>query len=257
MSRISEAFQNDKAFIPFLTAGDPDLETTEKLLYQLEAAGANLIEIGIPFSDPVAEGEVITKANERALKNLITTDDIFLMLRRMRKNIKVPIVFLTYMNPIFTYGKDKFMKRCKEVGIDGVIIPDLPFEEREELLTESEAYDIPVISLIAPTSKDRIKIIASHAKGFIYLVSSMGVTGVREQIQVDISDMVNEIRKATSTPVAVGFGISTPEQGRELAKFSDGVIVGSAIVRIIEQYGRDSEEAVYQYTKRMKDGINS
>lgn len=257
MSRIREAFGKEKAFIPFITAGDPDLETTEKILYQLEKAGANLIEIGIPFSDPVAEGEVIARANERALKNRITTDNIFAMLERMRHNIKIPIVFLTYMNPIFTYGKERFMKRCKEVGIDGVIIPDLPFEEREELLTESETYEIPVITLIAPTSKDRIKRVALHGKGFIYLVSSMGVTGVRDSIQGNIEEMVSEIRKVTDVPIAVGFGVSTPEQGKELAKYADGVIVGSAIVKLIEKHGRNSENPVYEYTKEMKKGINS
>lgn len=255
MNRIEGAFKKDKAFIPFITAGDPDLETTEKLLYQLEKAGANLIEIGIPFSDPIAEGIVIEKANERALKNQITVDDIFSMLHRIKGDIKVPLVFLIYLNSIYTYGKEKFFERLKECKVEGLIIPDLPYEEREELLSESNRYQIPIITLIAPTSKERIKMLVKEAKGFIYLVSSLGVTGVREEIKTDLLEMILEIRKVSSLPIAIGFGISTLEQGKYFSNIADGVIVGSAIVKLIEAYGRASEEVVYQYAKEMKDGI--
>ncbi len=255
MSRIKNAFQHGKAFIAFVTGGDPDLETTEKLICTMEEAGADLIEIGVPFSDPIAEGIVIQEANERALGAGCTTDKLFDMVAKVRKKVKVPLVFLTYINPIYTYGKDKFMSKCRETGIDGIIVPDLPFEEKEELEPACNKYGIDLIALIAPTSKERIKMIAKQAKGFIYCVSSLGVTGVRTEINTDIEAMVRLVRESADVPCAVGFGISTPEQAARYAALSDGAIVGSAVVRIVAQQGRDSEKAVYEYVKSMKAAV--
>ena len=228
MNKISEAFNKKKAFIPFITAGDPSLEVTEQLLYAMEEAGADLIEIGIPFSDPTAEGVVIQAANERALKAGCTTDRLFDMLEKTVGKIHVPMVFLTYVNPIYTYGKEKFMKRCVQCGVSGLIVPDMPYEEKGELKPVCEAYGIQIISLIAPTSQERISMIAKEAEGYIYCVSSLGVTGVRSEIKTDIKAMVDLVRQATDTPCAVGFGISTPKQAEEMAAVSDGAIAETA-----------------------------
>lgn len=255
MSRIEQAFQNKKAFIPFVTGGDPTLDVTEKLLYAMEEAGADLIEIGVPFSDPIAEGVVIQEANERALSAGCTTDKLFDMVKRARQKVTVPIVFLTYLNPIYTYGKEKFMKRCVECGIDGVIVPDMPFEEKVELSGVCEEYGVDIISLIAPTSHERIRMIAKEAKGYIYCVSSLGVTGVRREIKTDIAGMVKLVRETTEVPCAVGFGISTPEQARKMADVSDGAIVGSAIVKLVAQYGEDCVTHVADYVRTMKQAL--
>ncbi len=252
MSRIEKAFQNQKAFIPFVTGGDPTLDITEQLLYAMEEAGADLIEIGIPFSDPIAEGIVIQGANERALSAGCTTDKLFDMICRARKRVTVPVVFLTYLNPIYTYGKERFMKRCRECGIDGIIVPDMPFEEKGELSGVCEEYGVDIISLIAPTSKERIRMIAGDAKGYIYCVSSLGVTGVRSEIRTDIAGMVSLVRETTKIPCAVGFGISAPEQARKMAEVADGAIVGSAIVKLIAQYGKDCVPHVAEYVRTMK-----
>jgi len=252
MSRIEKAFQNQKAFIPFVTGGDPTLDITEQLLYAMEEAGADLIEIGIPFSDPIAEGIVIQGANERALSAGCTTDKLFDMICRARKRVTVPVVFLTYLNPIYTYGKEWFMKRCRECGIDGIIVPDMPFEEKGELSGVCEEYGVDIISLIAPTSKERIRMIAGDAKGYIYCVSSLGVTGVRSEIRTDIAGMVSLVRETTKIPCAVGFGISAPEQARKMAEVADGAIVGSAIVKLIAQYGKDCVPHVAEYVRTMK-----
>ncbi len=253
MSRITEAFKNRKAFIPFITCGDPNLETTKELVYALEKSGASIIELGIPFSDPTAEGVVIQSANMRALSNNITTDNIFDMVETL--DVKVPLVFMTYANIVYSYGIERFAKKCKEIGMSGVILPDIPFEEKEEFSTVFTEYDIDFISLIAPTSNDRIKTIASSASGFIYLVSSLGVTGVRQNIATDITDMVSLVREVSDLPVAVGFGISTPEQAKKMSEKADGVIVGSAIVRIIEQHGENSAKHVSEYVKSIVESI--
>ncbi|MCI5481611.1 MAG: tryptophan synthase subunit alpha [Lachnospiraceae bacterium] len=255
MSRIAEAFQNKKAFIPFITGGDPDLETTEKLLAAMEEAGADLIEVGIPFSDPIAEGPVIQEADARALNAGCTIDRLFDMLKRAKAKSSIPMVFMTYVNPIYTYGKEKFMKRCVEAGMDGIIVPDLPFEEKEELSGVCRTYGIDLISLVAPTSHERITRIAKEAEGFLYLVSFLGVTGVRNEITTDIGEMVRLVREASDIPCAVGFGISTPAQAAKMAALSDGAIVGSAIVRMVGAYGRDCVEPVYQYVKQMKAAL--
>lgn len=258
MSKIAAAFQkHPKAFVPFITSGDPDLETTKKLIIAMDKAGATVVELGIPFSDPVAEGEVIQQANLRALKKGCTTDKIFDMIKEVRKETQVPLVFLTYINPIFTYGTDKFYAKCAEVGVDGTIIPDIPFEEKAEVLGSCKKYGVDLISLIAPTSADRIQMIAKEATGYIYLVSSLGVTGVRTTITTDLGAIVKEIRKVSKKPVAVGFGIATPEQAKQMATLSDGAIVGSAIVKIIGQYGRECVQPVTDYVTKMVKAVES
>lgn len=255
MTDIRAAFENGKAFIPFVTAGDPDLETTEKLLIGMSESGADIIEIGIPFSDPVAEGVVIQEADLRALAAGTTTDKIFDMVKRIRPQIKCALAVMTYMNPIFVYGTDKFMSKCSECGISAVIVPDVPFEEKHELEPYCNKYGVELVSLIAPTSHDRIKTIAKEAQGFVYCVSSLGVTGVRKEITTDIGEMISLVKSVSDTPCAVGFGISTPEQAKKMAESADGVIVGSAIVKIVAKYGKDSVEPVCEYVKSMKDAI--
>lgn len=257
MNKTEKAFENGKAFIPFVTAGDPDLETTEKVILAMAEAGADLIEIGIPFSDPVAEGLVIQKADERALAGGTTTDKIFDMVKSLRTKTDIPLAFMTYINPIFVYGSERFVKNSKDCGIDALIVPDLPFEEKGELSEICKSHDIRLISLVAPTSHERISEIARDAEGFVYVVSSLGVTGVRSEIKTDIGEMVKLIKQAKDIPCAVGFGISTPEQAEKMAKLSDGAIVGSAVVRIIEKYGRDSVKPVFDYVKEMANAVHS
>lgn len=256
MSRIQDAFQNKKGFVAFITGGDPNLFVTEELIYAMEKAGADLIEIGIPFSDPIAEGEVIQEANERALLAGCTTDKLFELVERVRKTVQVPLAFMTYLNPIFTYGKERFMKRCEEVGIDGIIVPDLPYEEKGELDEICSSYHIDLISLVAPTSQDRIRMIAKDAKGFLYCVSSLGVTGVRKEITTDIKGMVALAKEVTDIPCVIGFGISTTETAATMAEVSDGVIVGSAIVKLIAKYKEDSVPYVFNFVKSMKEAIS-
>ncbi len=255
MSDIAKAFENKKAFIPFITCGDPDLETTGKLVKEAVKNGASLVELGIPFSDPTAEGPVIQGANLRALEGGVTTDKIFDFVRELRKEVTVPMVFMTYANVVFSYGSEAFIKTCSEIGIDGIILPDLPFEEKEEFLPECHKYGVDLISLIAPTSKDRVAMIAKEAEGFIYLVSSLGVTGTRTEINTDLDSIVKIIRENTSVPCAIGFGISTPEQAKKMASISDGAIVGSAIIKIMEKYGKESPAYVGEYVKSMTDAL--
>lgn len=254
-NNIEKVFKNGKAFIPFITGGDPDMETTKELIRKMAEAGADLIEIGIPFSDPTAEGAVIQTASERALKAGCTTDKLFKMVEEVKKDVEIPLVFMTYLNPIYTYGKERFMSRCQEVGIEGVIVPDLPYEEKEELSGECSRFGIKLISLIAPTSKERIRKIAKEAEGFLYCVSSLGVTGVRAEIKTDIGEMIGLAKGVSDIPCAVGFGISTPEQAKKMAGLSDGVIVGSAIVKIVEKYGKDAPIPVFEYVKEMKGAL--
>lgn len=255
MSNIKKAFADGKAFIPFVTCGDPDLETTADVVRAAVANGADLIELGIPFSDPTAEGPVIQEANLRALKGGVTTDKIFSFVRELRQDVKIPLVFMTYANVIFSYGADKFISTCREIGIDGLILPDLPFEEKDEFLPVCRKYGVDLISMIAPTSNDRIAMIAREAEGFIYIVSSLGVTGMRSEIKTDLAGIVKAVRANSSVPCAIGFGISTPEQARRMAGIADGAIVGSAIVKLIGKYGKDAPEHVGTYVKEMKDAI--
>jgi len=255
MSRIAEAFQHGKAFIPFMTCGDPDLETTAKAVRAAAAAGADLIELGIPFSDPTAEGPVIQEANLRALTGGVTTDKIFDLVRGLRTDVTVPMVFMTYANVIFSYGAERFIKTCAEIGIDGLILPDLPYEEKEEFLPQCRQYGVDLISFVAPTSDDRIEMIAREAEGFLYIVSSLGVTGTRSEITTDLASIVKTVRRSTDIPCAIGFGVSTPEQARTMAAIADGAIVGSAIVKLFARYGREAPERVGEYVKTMKDAI--
>ena len=255
MSRLQEVFEKGKAFVAFLTAGDPTAECTVDYILKMEKAGADLIEIGIPFSDPTAEGAVIQEASLRALQGGMTAEGVFHIVEEVRKGSSVPLALMTYLNPVFHYGYDAFFARCRSLGVDGIIVPDLPFEEKREAEEVAERFGVDVISLIAPTSRERIRLIAKEAKGFIYVVSSMGVTGVRSRITTDIAGMVKEIRAVTDTPCAIGFGISTPKQAGEMARYADGVIVGSAIVRLIEQYGEAAGEEIYRYVSDMKAAI--
>lgn len=255
MSKIKEAFANGKAFIPFITCGDPDLETTAAAVRAAVANGADLIELGIPFSDPTAEGPVIQGANVRALKGGVTTDKIFAFVKELRQDVKVPMVFMTYANVVFSYGMERFLSACRDIEMDGLILPDLPFEEKEEFLEVCHTYGLDLISLIAPTSENRIAMIAKEAEGFLYIVSSLGVTGTRSEIKTDLDSIVQVVRQHTDIPCAIGFGISTPEQAKKMAGISDGVIVGSAIIKLLEKYGKEAPSYIGEYVKSMKDAI--
>lgn len=256
MSKIKSAFEKGKAFIAFVTCGDPDLQTTAAVVRSAVKGGADLIELGIPFSDPTAEGPVIQGANLRALKGGVTTDKIFDLVRELRKDVTVPMVFMTYANVVFSYGSERFISTCRQIGIDGLILPDLPYEERDEFLPTCRKYGVDLISLIAPTSENRIAMIAKEAEGFLYIVSSLGVTGTRTKIETDIDSIVKLVRENTTIPCAIGFGISTPEQAKKMSDMSDGAIVGSAIIKIIEKYGKDSPEYVEQYVRSMKNAMS-
>ena len=255
MSNTASAFRNGKAFIAFITCGDPDLETTGRAVRAAAENGADLIELGIPFSDPTAEGPVIQAANMRALQGGVTTDLIFDFVRELRRDVRVPLVFMTYANVVFSYGAEKFISACAQAGIDGLILPDLPFEEKEEFHPLCRKYAVDLISLIAPTSEKRTAMIAREAEGFIYLVSSLGVTGVRSEITTDLAPIIRTIRENTDVPVAVGFGISTPEQAKAMAALSDGAIVGSAIVKILAAEGRQAPEKIGSFVRAMKDAL--
>lgn len=255
MTEITNAFKNKKAFIGFITAGDPTFDKTVDFIFDMEKAGADIIELGIPFSDPIADGEVIQAANLRAMKNGVTIDKIFEVVKRVRAKTQIPLVFLTYLNPVYHYGYDKFLSKCNETGLNGIVCPDLPLEEKDELNTIAKKYNVDIISLVAPTSESRIKSIAQTCSGFIYVVSSLGVTGTRSEIKTDLKSIINVIKETTDVPAAVGFGISTPEQARSVSHIADGVIVGSAIVKIIEQYGENADKPLYDYVKSMKDAI--
>lgn len=255
MSRIRSAFENGKAFIPFFTCGDPDLETTAAAVREAVRNGADLVELGIPFSDPTAEGPVIQAASLRALSGGVTTDKIFGLVRELRQDVTVPMVFMTYANVVYSYGAERFMQKCSETGIDGLILPDLPFEEKEEFLPACRRYGVELISLIAPTSENRIAMIAKEAEGFLYIVSSLGVTGMRSEIKTDLGAIVRVVRENTDVPCAIGFGISTPEQARKMSDISDGAIVGSAIVRLMDKYAKDAPKYVGEYVKKMKEAM--
>ena len=255
MSKIKTAFENGKAFITFITCGDPDLETTAAAVRAAALNGADLIELGIPFSDPTAEGPVIQGANIRALRGGVTTDKVFELVRELRRDVEVPMVFMTYANVVFSYGGERFISTCRDIGIDGLILPDLPFEEKEEFQPLCRKYGVDLISLIAPTSENRIAMIAKEAEGFLYIVSSLGVTGMRSEIKTDLNSIVDAVRRNTDIPCAIGFGISTPEQAKIMAEISDGAIVGSAIIKLLEKYGKDAPEYIGEFVKSMKDAL--
>ncbi len=257
MSKIQNAFADGKAFIPFLTCGDPSLDVTEQIVYAMAEAGADLIELGIPFSDPTAEGPVIQSANLRALAGGVTTDKVFDLVRRIRQNTQIPLVFMTYANVVFSYGTERFIKTAAEVGMDGLILPDVPYEEKEEFDPICRRYGLDFISLIAPTSQQRATMIAKEAEGFVYCVSSLGVTGVRKDIKTDVSMMVQLVKQTKEIPCAVGFGISTPEQAAKMASVSDGAIVGSSVMQICAKYGANCVPYVADYVKSMKNAVRN
>lgn len=256
MSNIKTAFEKGKAFIAFITCGDPDLETTAAVVREAVKNGADLIELGIPFSDPTAEGPVIQAASCRALKGGTTTDKVFELVRELRKDVNIPLVFMTYANVVFSYGAEDFISKCRDLTIDGLILPDLPFEEKDEFLPLCIKYGVDLISLIAPTSENRIAMIAKEAQGFLYIVSSLGVTGTRTEITTDLDSIIRVVRENTDIPCAIGFGISTPEQAKRFGSMADGVIVGSAIVKLIEKYGKDSPKYVGEYVRSMKQAMS-
>ena len=257
MSNIASAFADGKAFIPFITCGDPDLETTAACVRACAENGADLIELGIPFSDPTAEGPVIQGANMRALSGGVTTDKIFDLVRDLRRDVKIPMVFMTYANVVFSYGTERFVSTCREIGIDGIILPDLPFEEKEEFAPVCRKYGVDLISLVAPTSASRIAMIAREAEGFLYVVSSLGVTGIRSEITTDLDSITKVVRENAKVPCAIGFGISTPEQAKKMAALSDGAIVGSAIIKLLARYGKDAPVHVGAYVKEMEDALRT
>ena len=255
MSKIQAAFNHGKAFIPFITCGDPNLQTTAAVVRAAVANGANLVELGIPFSDPTAEGVVIQAANLRALQGGVTTDKIFDLVRDLRRDVTVPMVFMTYANVVFSYGAEKFISTCAAIGIDGLILPDLPFEEKDEFLPLCRKFGVDLISLIAPTSENRIAMIAREAEGFVYIVSSLGVTGVLSEIKTDVASIVAAVRQNTNLPCAIGFGISTPAQAAKMASIADGAIVGSAIVKLLAQHGEAAPKFIGEYVHAMKSAI--
>lgn len=255
MNKILQAFKHGKAFIPFITCADPSLQVTEQLVYAMEQAGADLIELGIPFSDPTAEGPVIQEANIRALSGGVKTDHIFDLVRAIRRRTQIPMVFMTYANVVFSYGTERFIKKAAELCMDGIILPDVPYEEKQDFDQICKKYGLSFISMIAPTSKERIRMIAKEAEGFIYCVSSLGVTGIRDRIHTDLGAMTGLVKEVTDLPCAVGFGISTPEQAAQAAEFSDGIVVGSAIVKLCGQYGEECVPYVAEYVKSMKEAL--
>lgn len=259
MNEIQQRFKGRKAFITFITCGDPDLVATERYILTMARNGVDIVELGIPFSDPMAEGPVIQSANERALRSGTTTDDVFALARRLRAASDLTLVIMTYANVVFSYGIERFLSAASAAGISGLILPDVPYEERGDFSAACDAAGVSLIPLIAPTSAARIAKIAATAQGFIYLVSSLGVTGVRDEIKTDLETIVTEIRRTTDLPVAIGFGISNPEQAAKMAKTADGVIIGSAIIRMIEQYGDDRDDAdaaIARFVRDVRDALD-
>ena len=255
MNKIKNAFEGGKAFIPFITCGDPDLETTTAAVREMAENGADLIELGIPFSDPTAEGPVIQGANIRALAGGVTTDKVFDLVRDLRKDVFVPFVFMTYANVVYSYGADKFISTCAEIGVDGIILPDVPYEEKEEFAGICKTNDVALISMVAPTSEDRIAMIAKEAEGFLYVVSSLGVTGMRSEIKTDLLSIIKVVRENSQIPCAIGFGISTPQQAHDMAAISDGAIVGSAIIKILAEHGKESPSIIGDFVKSIKEAL--
>lgn len=255
MSRIEKAFQKGKVLIPFITGGDPHIDVTYDLIKAMAENGADMIELGIPFSDPVAEGVAVQEADLRALAAKTTTDSIFDMIDRLRKEIEIPIVLLTYMNPIYVYGIKRFMERCAEVGVDGVMVPDVPYEEKKELESDCKTNGIALISMTSLTTKDRIGMIAKEAEGYVYCISSIGELSDVEQVKKDIADMAQLVNDATDVPVVVGFDGANIENAIEIAKVSDGMVLENGVVSLVGQYGKDAVPYVADFVKKIKDGM--
>ena len=257
MSNIYRAFENGKAFIAFITCGDPDLETTAAAVRAAAANGADLIELGIPFSDPTAEGPVIQGANIRALRGGVTTDKIFDLVRELRRDVTIPMVFMTYANVVFSYGAQRFAAHCREAGVSGLILPDVPFEEKEEFAAPCREQGLALISMVAPTSgPERAAAIAREAEGFLYIVSSLGVTGQLGQFPPQLRQLAGAVRQASPVPCAIGFGVSSPQQAAQLAGLADGVIVGSALVELIGQYGRQAAPQVAAFAAGIRRALD-
>jgi tryptophan synthase alpha chain len=256
MTNLTKVFQNNKAFIPFVVADDPDFDTTVESILTLAQNGADIVELGIPFSDPVADGPVIQAADLRAFSAGVNTETVFEIVEKVRESSSVPLVFLTYANIPFKYGYDKFCRRCQELDVSGLVIPDLPLEEQAEIKPYADEYDIALIPLVAPTSADRIEKIARNATGFIYVVSSLGVTGIRDEIAIqNLSETIDRIRQVTDVPAAIGFGIHSPEQAHKLSEIADGVIIGSAVVKIISEGGIDVQNQLAQYSQSIRENL--
>lgn len=259
MNRIDEKFnllREKKALITFVTAGDPNIETTEKLVLTMLDAGADIVEIGVPFSDPIAEGTIIQNASKRSLDNGTTLLKIFDLVEKLRAKTDAPLLLMMYLNTIFGFGTERFFNLCVDKGIDGVIVPDMPYEECDEIEITAKKYDIHSIRLVSPTSKERIKMIADGAGGFLYCVSSLGVTGTRNSYSTDFEKFYSDIKKYSKIPCAVGFGISNVEQAKIISKYFDGVIVGSAIVEIIEKEKENAEKFVFDFVKSIRQALD-
>ncbi len=265
MNRIEKRFEalrerREPAFIPYIVAGDPTLEATGRLVLGLEAAGADVIELGIPFSDPLADGAANQEGALRALKNGVSLHDVVAHVGELRRETEIPIVLFTYYNPVMAYGVEDLARDAAAAGVDGILCVDLPPEEADEYQRACQENGLCTVFLIAPTStEDRVELIAQRCSGFVYYVSRIGVTGERSDIEGSVRDMVARIRRHTDLPVAVGFGISTPDQAREVAGFADGVIVGSAIVRQVGRYGDapDMPEKVGAFVKSLADAAKA
>ncbi|MBU1888445.1 MAG: tryptophan synthase subunit alpha [Candidatus Omnitrophica bacterium] len=257
MNRIDKKFKElgkrcGKAFIAFIMAGDPSINTTEKLIFELETSGADMIELGVPFSDPLADGPTIQRSSQRALKNKVNLDSVFNLVKKIRSMTQVPVIFLTYYNLIYYYGLERFARMAKASGVDGVVIPDLPFEESRPLRDAARKNSVAIVHLAAPTSsKERLKKIAEASTGFIYYVSLTGTTGAREILPQEIFENLRLIKRMTRKPVCVGFGISSAKQVARISMVADGVIVGSAIVKVIEKNigKKDLVEKVGRFVK--------
>lgn len=255
MSKIQSAFSNGKAFIPFITCGDPDLETTGKVIREAVKNGADLIELGIPFSDPTAEGKERIEANMRALSSGVTTDKIFDFVKELRKDVEIPLIFTTYANVVFYYGAETFLETCGKIGVDGIRFLDLPFEERGEFDAFCKHYGVALILQAAPASNQRLSMIAKEAEGFLYMTADLKANKTEEEMPAEISHMVRTIRENTDIPCVIDFSFSTAKQVQKAAAFVDGIIAGSAIVEMIKQNGKDSAEPVGEYVRSIKEII--
>lgn len=243
------------SLIGFIMAGDPDLETTKKSIISMSDAGTDMVELGIPFSDPIAESKVIQSANIRALKAGTHLKNIFSMIEEVRKSTDIPIIIHSYINPVFNFGYDKFFAECEKVKVAGIVVPDLSFEEKTEIKEYADKYGINIISFVVPAPRERIIEISKNATGFIYFVPSISSTAVMGDSSSEIDMVVETIKSVTDVPVALGFGINTVSQAEYFSKKADGVIIGSAIVKLIEKYGKNAPEYVYKYVKDMKAAI--
>lgn len=255
MSRIKEAFKDGKALIGFLTAGVPSAEDTLRYMEDLETAGADLIEIGVPFSDPVADGAVIMEADVQALKNKVHLPQVMEIVKAFRKQSETPLVFLTYYNPIFNYGVKKFFEEAKDIGLDGVAIPDLPYEEQMEIRPFADTYGIDIIQIIGPASEERICQNVRNATGFIYIVSSVESANRKSDMKTNLADIISVIRKTTDTPIVVGLDGHHPEELQKMKEMADGITTGSIVVDIINKNGKKAGKLVQEYMKKLKISI--